>query len=140
MVRHTKQLGITLIELMIVVAIIGILAGIAYPSYTKYVERSKRSEARAALMDAAARLERFYSDNNRYATANNTFPAAAGVVTTSENGHYTLTLNTTGSYQDFTITATPQTFTDNTCGNLTLAANGTKGITGSGSVGDCWGR
>ncbi|MEQ8428080.1 MAG: type IV pilin protein [Gammaproteobacteria bacterium] len=140
MVRHTKQLGITLIELMIVVAIIGILGAIAYPAYTQYVERSKRSEARAALMDAAARLERFYSDNNRYALADNTFPAAANVLTTSENGHYTLTLSSTGTYQDFTITAAPQTFTDTTCGNLTLQANGTKGVTGSGSVRDCWGR
>ena len=140
MLWQRKQAGFTLIELMIVTAVIAIIAAVGYPSYTKYVERSKRSEARAALMDAAARLERFYSDNNAYADTANTFHADTGVVTTSENNHYQISITTANPFQTFTLTATPQTFNDTECGNLTFASNGTKGRTGTASINDCWGR
>jgi type IV pilus assembly protein PilE len=134
-----RSAGFTLIELMAIVGIISILAAIAYPMYTKQVIRGKRSEGRAALMDAAARLERFYSDNGQYTTADNTFPS--GINTTSENGHYTLSIATTGNHQTYTLTATPASFNDSECGNLTLDQAGTRGRSGSGaSVRDCWGR
>lgn len=133
--------GFTLLELMAVVGIISILAAIAYPMYTKQVIRGKRSEGRAMLTDAAARLERFYSDNSKYATADDTLPSGAGISTTSENGHYTLSITTSSPYQAYTLTATPATFTDDDCGNLTLDQAGTRGRSGSGaSVRDCWGR
>jgi type IV pilus assembly protein PilE len=61
------QNGFTLIELMIVVAIIGILASVAFPAYKAYVDRAKRSEGKAFLMELAARQERYYFDNNSYA-------------------------------------------------------------------------
>jgi len=130
--------GFTLVELMMAVVVIAILAAIAYPSYTSYVIRGKRAEGRAMLMDAAARLERFYSDNNRYAVADDTLPA--GINGTSENGHYTLTISTSGTYQTYTLTATPTTFTDDECGNLTLDQTGARGVTGSLSLRDCWSR
>lgn len=135
---HKNSLGFTLIELMIVVAIIGLLAAIGFPAYNKYVERGKRAEGRAHLMDTAALLERYYSDNNKYATADNTF-APPGINTTSETGKYNVSITTSGTYQTYTLTATP-TFTDADCGNLTLDQTGTKGVSGSTSVSDCWGR
>ena len=132
--------GFTLIELMIVVLIISILAGIGFPSYTQYVLRGKRSEGRAFLMDAAAKLERYYSDNNKYATADDTVPA--GINATSETGKYTLTIATVDPYQAYTLTATP-TFGggDPACGALTLANTGVKGEGGTATdINDCWGK
>lgn len=84
--------GFTLIELMIVVAIVGILAAVAYPSYQDSVRRSNRAEGKAFLAEAAARQERFFSNNNTYAAAV-TGPVSLGyAVATSNNNLYTLTV------------------------------------------------
>src|SRR5690554_6942881 len=115
----TNSKGFTLIEVMIVVAIIGILAAIAYPSYDEYVKRGNRTEGQALLMDVAARQERYFSQNNEYADT----AAKLNVSTNSETGKYTLTIATTDGY---TLTATQQ-FNDTKCGNLTLNALGVKG-------------
>ena len=61
-----RMRGITLIELMIVVVIIGFLAVIAYPNYRSFVERAKRNEAKAALLKVATNQERFYLQNNAF--------------------------------------------------------------------------
>lgn len=61
-----KQKGFTLIELMITVAIVAILASLAYPSYQEYIAKSRRAEARSVLMAAQQWMERFYSENYRY--------------------------------------------------------------------------
>lgn len=60
---RTRQKGFTLLEMVVVVAVIGILLGIAIPSYQNYVIRSNRTEGQALLSDAAARQERYYSQN-----------------------------------------------------------------------------
>lgn len=61
-----KNKGFTLIELMIVVAIIGIISAIAYPSYTSYITRGKRTECRSAIMQTMAQQERYYTQQNAY--------------------------------------------------------------------------
>ena len=65
-VSTSQQNGFSLIELMIVVAIVGILGGLAYPSYMDSITDARRTDAQAVLMEAAQYMERFYTENNRY--------------------------------------------------------------------------
>ncbi len=72
MLNHSrKQSGFTLVEVMIVVAIIGILAAIAVPQYNDYVTRSKIAEATSNLGSLRVRMEQFFQDNRQYAAAGN---------------------------------------------------------------------
>jgi type IV pilus assembly protein PilE len=64
--RHKRAAGFTLIELMIVVAIVGVLAAIALPSYSAYVAKANRAAARGQLAQAAQYMQRFYAANDRY--------------------------------------------------------------------------
>ncbi len=149
--RRTR--GFTLLELMIVVAVLALLAAITLPSYREYVDRGRRAEGKQALMLAAQRLERFYTDNNCYpsgtancgaATTSAAALTAAGIPAfsgdTAATGRYTLSV--TLNAQDYTLTATPANgFTDARCGNLTLTNTGAKGISVSGGdVTFCWQR
>lgn len=130
------QQGFTLIEVMIVVAIIGILAAIAYPSYDEYVKRGNRTEGQAFLSDVAARQERYFSQNNAYITAAANVAKLGLSSTSSATGKYTLGL--AGGGGGYTLTAT-QTFGDSKCGNLSLNALGVKGRSGTGkTLEECW--
>ncbi|HLD66296.1 MAG TPA: type IV pilin protein [Pseudomonas sp.] len=129
--------GFTLMELMITVAIIGILAAVAYPSYTEFVHRGNRSEGMEQLNDAAARQERYYAQNNVYVTDTDDI-AQLGRSATSSTGKYTLSVEVIDGDGGYTLTAT-QTFGDTACGNLTLNALGTKDRTGSEKTKEeCW--
>lgn len=131
-----KLSGFTLIELMITVAILAIVAAVAIPAYTQYVDRGKRAEARTALLDIAARQERYYSNNRQYADQ----LSKLGMSGTSENGYYALSVALGGSNnQDFDATATPAGWTDDKCGDLSIDETGAK----TQSLGDrasCWGK
>ena len=110
--QRKRQQGITLVELMVVVAIIGILASIAVPSYQNYVRESRRSTAQAQLVELSTKLERFFSDNNTYVgfplgdAGGNMFPDHLPSDAPHANRTYDLAfavLNATS----YTITATP---------------------------------
>lgn len=84
-----KSAGFTLIELMIVVAIVGIIAAVAYPAYQDQVRKAKRSDGQAKILDAMARQERYFSENNTYTVTMTNLGYAADPVP-SDEGHYNI--------------------------------------------------
>ena len=135
---NKRQKGFTLVELMIVVVIIGILAAVAYPSYRAYVVQSRWTEAKAALTQTAASLERCFTRFNAY---NN---AACPDVTLPINfdtpkGSYGIT-TTALTATTFTLQAAPAgaQAEDTRCGTFTLTNTNVRGVSGTQSVQDCW--
>jgi type IV pilus assembly protein PilE len=128
--------GFTLIELMIVVAIIAIFAAIAIPSYSKYIVASHRTEAQAAMLNLAQFLESKYNASFSYPDPTDTGTAAAiSNISSQVDDFYTITVTIPTSLQSYTITASPTTAQrDTTCGTLTLKEDGAKTPTTSG----CW--
>ena len=92
--------GVTLLELMIVVVVVGILAAIAYPNYRDFSDRAKRNEAKALLLEIAVNQERFYLQNNTYTTV----AANVGGTATDEN-YYVLSIDA-ADVNSFTLRAT----------------------------------
>lgn len=141
-VRNVEK-GFTLIELMIVVAVVGILAAIAYPSYTEYVFRSRRVEGMNLLNEAAARQERWRAQNGSYmTTAADVAKLKLAKGDKSENGFYTLSVSEVSGDGGYTLTATRagSQASDSKCGNFTLDAKGAKGMASGtpGTVALCW--
>jgi type IV pilus assembly protein PilE len=138
----TRAAGITLIELLIVVAIITILATIAVPAYQQYVTKSKRNQAEAVMLSIAQSEERYYTNNYAYYAINTTtdappnteaqgWPNYAG----ADMGTRTYNISVATAATTYTITAAPYAtnFTDTQCGTLTLDSAGNKGPSSS-----CW--
>ncbi|MGE0484818.1 MAG: type IV pilin protein [Gammaproteobacteria bacterium] len=163
-----SQGGVTLLELMIVLVIVGILAAIGYPAYVNFTDRARRADGRALLLEAAARQERYFFDNNSYTDdatdlgyvvgaggSGKREKSCEGKVCSAE-GYYTLTIDDCGgkSATCFIVQATPNdnggdadkiNFTDDEpgeCDVLSLDSRGAKGTsesTNADYVAKCWG-
>jgi len=143
-----SQHGVTLLELMIVVAIVSIIAAFAYPSYTQYVVSTKRTAATTTLLRIADRQQQFFMDNKRYAgdltdlgftadplwVTDDGMSAAAG----DADAVYIFSLvnvaNTT--YMALAAPLGGQLERDTDCGTMTLNQSGARDALGGGD--DCW--
>ncbi|MES0873359.1 type IV pilin protein [Sinimarinibacterium thermocellulolyticum] len=145
--RRCAHRGFSLIELVIVVAIVGILAAIAYPSYRDSVVKSKRRAAQACLSEYAAFMERFYTTNLRYNTdlAGNPVSLPALDCASAQNAgqHYTFRFpqGNPPTATRYTLQAVPigaQAQQDAKCGSLSLDQSGARSVSGSAGVAHCW--
>ena len=142
------QLGVTLIELMIVVAIVAIISAFAYPSYQRYIVKTKRAVAQSALLQVADRQQQFFMDNKRFAADLNNLGFGANPYVLDDDGMSTVAGDAQAVYSlslsnvtttTWTATAAPlhgQLSRDSYCGSLSLTQAGTKGKTGS--YDKCW--
>ncbi|MFK8067520.1 MAG: type IV pilin protein [Gammaproteobacteria bacterium] len=134
-----KQKGFTLIEMMIVVAIMGILGAIALPAYQDQIRKSKRTEGQNLLLDTASQQQRYFSDNISYANKMSLLGFASDSET-STSGAYTVTVSAAaadGSSYTLLATASADQAKDG-CVNLTLTSTGVKGRSGTSALSECW--
>lgn len=149
-----KQQAFTLIELMIAVAIVGILASIAYPGYQHGVLKSRRTDAKGALLGLVNAMERHYTESSSYCDAGSLAPGSCGGSGAGDTGgpsifpaqipatgvaYYNLTIHAV-SENSYTLRATPTAaggqniLAKEGCGNLEITNTGIKTPTTAG----CW--
>ena len=142
------QRGLSLIELMVVVAIVAIISAFAYPSYERYVIKTKRSVAQNALVQIADRQQQFFMDNKRFAADLTNLGFTANPFVVNDDGNPTVAGDSQAVYSlslsnvtatTWTLTAAPlhgQLSRDTYCGSLSITQAGTKGK--SGAYDKCW--
>ncbi len=156
-INKSRGQGFSLIELMIVVAIVGILAAIALPAYNSSVLRGKRAEGRALVMDAASKMEKHYGDCFGFGTAiatarncganqvnlcganNFVVPGIGSVGCPSETGKYAVTIRAGSTALQYVLDANPDPvqMIDPACNILSVMSNGDKCITPTGIAEIC---
>lgn len=133
--KHMR--GMTLVELMIVVIIVGILTSIAFPNYRAYIARAKRSEAKAALLKCATNEEKWYLQRQEFTTD----LAELGFKSPfkSDSGAYQISVATTDKFENFTCTTTylEGGAEAGKCSTLAIDSTGNKTSTPDT---DCWTR
>lgn len=137
-----RQRGFSLMEILAVLAIIGVLTAIAIPSYTEYVQRGHRTEAKAVLTEIGQWQERFRSETNSYAT-NAQLPAAYSRSPASGNARYTIAItNPGGAGTTFVATATRTGAQANDpCGDFVLNQRGVRSLANATlTLAQCWDR
>ena len=158
--RQNIQNGFTLIELLIVIAIVGVLGGIAYPSYQDSMTKSRRADAKAALLELSVFMERYYTTKGCYnipdattlaCVTSNAAPVLPFDIAPKSAYNSSIASSTVKANYDLKVVATPTSFTltatprqnapDSKCGLLTLTNAGVKGAsyaTTPAEVAACW--
>jgi len=145
--KSRKTAGFSLTELMVALAIIGILASVALPSYQANVRKTYRQSAKAVLLQVVLRQDQFMANNKSYATTltalgyddNSYYVDENGAYSTGANASYLVAINNATAVS-FDISATPQNnqVKDTLCSTLTINSTGLKTVSGSLDAGDCW--
>ena len=134
--QRARTRGFTLIELVVAMAVVGILVAIAFPSYQEQVRKTRRADGKAELMETAQQLERCYTRFSRYNDGN----CGVALPFESSEGYYVVSAAAITA-SAFTLDATPQAdqANDTRCGVLRLTSTGQQGSQGQGTdANECW--